>query len=80
MNIIFLLAPFSVLLGLIAVGAFFWSLRSGQYEDIEGAAARILIDDEDGEGPGTEGVEAPESTPQTPARSGPGSTPDTRES
>lgn len=74
MNIIFLLAPFSVLLGLIAVGAFFWSLRSGQYEDIEGAAARILIDDEDAESPGAQDVEAPDSTPQTPARSGPGST------
>jgi cbb3-type cytochrome oxidase maturation protein len=47
MNIIFLLAPFSVALGLLAVGAFFWTLRSGQYEDIQGAAARILIDDDD---------------------------------
>ena len=47
MNIIFLLAPFSVALGLMAVGAFFWTLRSGQYEDIQGAAARILIDDDD---------------------------------
>jgi cbb3-type cytochrome oxidase maturation protein len=46
MNIIFLLAPFSVLLGLMAVGAFFWTLQSGQYEDIAGSAARILIDEE----------------------------------
>lgn len=45
MNIIFILAPFSLLLGLAAVGAFVWSLRAGQYEDIEGSAARILIDD-----------------------------------
>ena len=45
MNIILLLAPFSVLLGLIAVGAFLWTLRAGQYDDIEGTAARILIDD-----------------------------------
>ncbi len=74
MNVIFLLAPFSVLLGLIAVGAFFWSLRSGQYEDIEGAAARILIDDEDAESPGAQGVESPDSTPQTSAGSGPDST------
>ena len=51
MNIIFLLAPFSVLLGLIAVGAFVWTLRSGQYEDIEGSAARILIDDLDPDTP-----------------------------
>jgi cbb3-type cytochrome oxidase maturation protein len=52
MNIIFLLAPFSVALGLLAVGAFFWTLRAGQYEDIKGAAERILIDDEDLDGPG----------------------------
>lgn len=51
MNIIFLLAPFSVLLGLAAVGAFVWTLRSGQYEDIEGSAARILIDDLDPDAP-----------------------------
>ena len=54
MNIIFLLAPFSVLLGLAAVGAFVWTLRSGQYDDIQGAAARILIDDEtDPDAPGS---------------------------
>ena len=56
MNIIFLLAPFSVLLGLLAVGAFVWPLRSGQYDDIEGDAARILIDDDaDPDGPGPRG-------------------------
>lgn len=54
MNIIFLLAPFSVALGLLAVGAFFWTLRSGQYEDIQGAAARILIDDDDPDMPASE--------------------------
>ena len=47
MNIILLLAPISVALGLLAVGAFVWSLRAGQYDDVEGAAHRILIDDED---------------------------------
>lgn len=47
MNIIFLLAPFSVVLGLMAVGAFVWTLRASQYEDIQGAAERILIDDDD---------------------------------
>lgn len=55
MNIIFLLAPVSVLLGLAAVGAFFWTLRSGQYEDIAGAAARILIDDADPDAPDDQG-------------------------
>ncbi|ADL01412.1 cbb3-type cytochrome oxidase assembly protein CcoS [Brevundimonas subvibrioides] len=45
MNILLLLAPFSVLLGLLAVGAFVWTLRAGQYDDVQGAAARILIDE-----------------------------------
>jgi cbb3-type cytochrome oxidase maturation protein len=53
MNVILLLAPFSVALGLLAVGAFVWTLRAGQYEDIKGAAERILIDDEDPDRPGT---------------------------
>jgi cbb3-type cytochrome oxidase maturation protein len=51
MNVILLLAPFSVFLGLLAVGAFVWTLRAGQYDDIEGSAARILIDDLDPDSP-----------------------------
>ena len=47
MNILLLLAPFSVGLGLLAVGAFLWTLRASQYDDIQGAAERILIDDDD---------------------------------
>ena len=31
---------------LLGLGAFFWSLRSGQFDDLDGAALRILIDDE----------------------------------
>ena len=57
MNIIFILAPFSLLLGLAAVGAFVWSLRAGQYDDIEGSAARILIDDPLSDRPEGQGVE-----------------------
>ena len=34
-------------LGLFGLAAFFWALRKGQFEDLDGAAARILIDDED---------------------------------
>ncbi|HEX7943692.1 MAG TPA: cbb3-type cytochrome oxidase assembly protein CcoS [Phenylobacterium sp.] len=45
MNIVMFLAPFSLGLGLIAVAAFWWSLRAGQYEDPAGDAARILVDD-----------------------------------
>lgn len=45
MNIVMFLAPFSLGLGLIALGAFWWSLRSRQYDDPAGDAARILVDD-----------------------------------
>jgi cbb3-type cytochrome oxidase maturation protein len=45
MNIVVFLAPFSIGLGLIALGAFWWTLRADQYEDPLGDAARILVDD-----------------------------------
>ena len=44
-----ILIPIALTMGLAGLGAFFWALRSGQFEDTEGAAARILID-EDGDG------------------------------
>ena len=47
MNILLLLGPFSVFLGLMAVGAIVWTLRTSQYDDIQGAAERILIEDDD---------------------------------
>jgi cbb3-type cytochrome oxidase maturation protein len=45
MNILVFLAPFSLGLGLIGLGAFWWSLRAGQYDDPVGDAERILVDD-----------------------------------
>ena len=47
MNGLALLIPVALLLGLTGLAAFFWSLKSGQFEDLDGAANRILIDDED---------------------------------
>lgn len=47
MGIMVVLVPGALLLGAIGLGAFFWSLRSGQYEDLKGAANRILIDDDE---------------------------------
>lgn len=40
------LVPLALLLGAVALGAFLWSLKSGQYDDLDGAAQRILIDAE----------------------------------
>ncbi|MDQ0465966.1 cbb3-type cytochrome oxidase maturation protein [Caulobacter ginsengisoli] len=45
MNIIFLLAPFSILLALIGLAGFWWAVRNGQYDDPAGDASRILLDD-----------------------------------
>lgn len=44
------LVPVALGLGALGLAAFFWALRRGQFEDLDGAAARILID-EDGEAP-----------------------------
>lgn len=43
----FFLIPLALVIGAVALWAFMWSLRSGQYEDLDGAAERILIEDED---------------------------------
>jgi cbb3-type cytochrome oxidase maturation protein len=40
------LIPVALGMGAIGLGIFLWSLRSGQYEDLDGAAERILFDDE----------------------------------
>jgi len=42
-----LLIPVALGMGLAGLAAFFWAMRSGQFEDPEGSAQRILIDDDD---------------------------------
>jgi cbb3-type cytochrome oxidase maturation protein len=46
MNVLIYLVPIALALGLTGLAAFLWSLRNGQYDDIEGAALRILGDDD----------------------------------
>ncbi|HEY4406816.1 MAG TPA: cbb3-type cytochrome oxidase assembly protein CcoS [Xanthobacteraceae bacterium] len=46
MNVLIYLVPVALGLGLTGLAAFLWSLRSGQYDDIDGAALRILTDDD----------------------------------
>jgi len=41
------LVPIALVLGLIGLGAFMWTLRSGQYDDLDGAAERVLLDQDD---------------------------------
>ena len=46
MNVLIYLVPAALALGLTGLAAFLWSLKSGQYEDLDGAALRILGDDD----------------------------------
>lgn len=41
------LIPASIVLGAAGLAAFFWSFQSGQYQDLDGAAERILFDEDD---------------------------------
>ncbi|MEM9795038.1 MAG: cbb3-type cytochrome oxidase assembly protein CcoS [Pseudomonadota bacterium] len=45
MNVLLILIPVSVFLGGLGLLACIWTLRHGQYEDLEGDAARILLDE-----------------------------------
>lgn len=46
MSALLYLIPISIVLGAIALFTFLWSLKDGQYEDLDGAANRILTDDD----------------------------------
>lgn len=46
MTILGLLIPVSLCMGAVGLGAFLWSLRSGQYEDLDGDGQRILFDED----------------------------------
>lgn len=47
MDVIRGLIPLMIILGIVGVVIFFWSVRSGQYDDLEGDANRILMDEDD---------------------------------
>ena len=46
MNVLLYLVPLALLLGLTGLAGFLWTLKSGQYDDLDGAALRILPDDD----------------------------------
>lgn len=46
MNGLMILIPIALLLGTAGLAAFLWSLRAGQFDDLDGAAVRILRDDD----------------------------------
>lgn len=46
MDVLALLIPAALFLGLLGLAAFLWALKSGQFDDLDGAAERILFDDD----------------------------------
>ena len=46
MDVIVYLIPIALLLGVAGLGAFFWSMRTGQFDDLDGAAMRALRNDD----------------------------------
>ena len=46
MNVLVYIIPIALGLGLVGLFAFLWALRSGQYSDVDGAAQRVLSDDD----------------------------------
>ncbi|WP_236024992.1 cbb3-type cytochrome oxidase assembly protein CcoS [Arenibaculum pallidiluteum] len=47
MDVLLYLIPVALSLGLMGLGAFLWALRSGQFEDLDGAAHRILFEEDE---------------------------------
>jgi cbb3-type cytochrome oxidase maturation protein len=47
MDVLIYLVPLALALGLLGLGAFLWTLKSGQYDDLDGAGWRAIMDDED---------------------------------
>ncbi len=45
MSELLILIPIALLMGLAGLGAFLWAMRSGQFDDLDGAGSRILFDD-----------------------------------
>ncbi len=62
MSALFFLVPIALAMGIVALLAFLWSMRSGQYEDLDGAAERVLLDVENDKPLAAEG-ENPSSDP-----------------
>ncbi len=50
MSVIFIVIPLAIVLAAIAVAAFFWAARDGQFDDVDTAAIRMINDDESADG------------------------------
>jgi len=74
MQILYLLIPIAVVVMAVAIWALIWAIKNGQYDDLEGPAYRILMDDDDPRIPGGSAksdVEGTEGGPRKSGRRGP---------
>lgn len=46
MNVLVFLIPIALVLGGLGLAGFLWALKNGQFEDLDGAAHRVLLDDD----------------------------------
>jgi cbb3-type cytochrome oxidase maturation protein len=54
MEVLVYLVPLALTLGALGLAAFLWSLKNGQYDDLDGAAWRAIADDEPAENPSSD--------------------------
>ena len=66
MEYVYVLLPLALLLGFIALLGFMWALKSGQYDDLDGAAWRAIMDDDEDLIPTRRNREEPVNNPQNP--------------
>ncbi len=66
MDFVYVLLPLALLLGFIGLMAFMWTLKSGQYDDLEGAAWRAIMDDDQELNPNFHQPPKDENSPQDP--------------
>ena len=66
MQVLLLLIPVALFLGLLGLAAFLWAQRNGQFEDLDGAAERILFDDDEPSADGSGAEKAPRTPKSTP--------------
>ncbi len=66
MDFVYVLLPLALLLGLVGLLGFMWALKSGQYDDLDGAAWRAIMDDDADLIPHAKKSEKPVNNPQEP--------------
>jgi len=66
MDFVYVLLPLALLLGFVGLLGFMWALKSGQYDDLDGAAWRAIMDDDADLIPRAKNSEKPVNNPQQP--------------